>query len=389
MSRFHSYLNSTVTILSEYDGTQPFSLFIRRFFSRHKKYGSRDRWLISDYCFFYFRLGKALIDLDMEERILVGIFLCSEFPNRMLETHKPEWNEKAGAGFVEKCQILGIDPQQLLEELFPWKEQLGANIDFEAFAESYFTKPDVFLRIRPGKENSIRPRLKSSKVPFKEILSTCISVSPKEKVDRVLSIDSTVVVQDLSSQKVGDFLKEVLTSDDLNVWDCCAASGGKSILAYDINPNIELTVSDIRPQILDNLKARFELAGINNYESTVVDLSSNGNEIPNAPFDVIIADVPCTGSGTWGRTPEQLFYFDEAKIGEYASLQRTIVKNAVPNLKEGGALVFITCSVFKQENEENVEFIRQDLGFELVRAETIPGYDQKADSMFAAVFKKG
>ena len=111
--------------------------------------------------------------------------------------------------------------------------------------------------------------------------------------------------------------------------------------------------------------------------------------MPNAPFDVIIDDVPCTGSGTWGRNPEQLFYFDEARIGEYALLQRSIISNAVPHLKQGGALVYITCSVFKQENEENVAFIEQELGLKHVRSGSIPGYELKADSMFAAVFKKG
>ena len=325
----------------------------------------------------------------MEERVLTGIFLCSEMPNKMLETHKPEWNERAGTSFEEKCEVLGVSPTEVLAALFPWEEALSEGIEHEPFAQSYFTKPDVFLRLRPRERDSVRPRLKSAHVPFKDISTTTISVSPKEKVDQILSIDYTAVIQDLSSQKVGDFLKEVLMEDQPKVWDCCAASGGKSILAYDINPTIKLTVSDIRPQILNNLEARFETAGITKYNAFVTDLSSPQSDIPNASFDVIIADVPCTGSGTWGRNPEQLFYFDEARIGEYALLQRSIITNAVHHLKPGGALVYITCSVFKQENEENVGFIEQELGLKCIRSGSIPGYELKADSMFAAVFKRG
>ena len=389
MSRFHSYLNSAVTILSGYDGTQPFSLYIKRFFSRNKKYGSRDRWLISDYCFFYFRLGRAFQHLDMEERILTGIFLCSTHSNRMLETHRPDWDSHVIYPLDEKLKYLGLNPEQVLEELFPWRDQLSEDINAAEFARSYFIKPDVFLRIRPGKGGSIRPRLKSAHIPYLEISPDTISVSPKEKVDRVLSIDSTVVIQDLSSQKVGAFLSDALGKEECRVWDCCAASGGKSILAVDANPAIQLTVTDIRPQILENLDQRFEVAGITDYHRQVLDLANLPESVPNAPFDVIIADVPCTGSGTWGRNPEQLFYFEEAKIGEYAALQRTIVSNAISQLTPGGSLVYITCSVYREENEENVEFFQQELGLDLVRSGTIPGYELKADSMFAAVLRKG
>tara|TARA_Y100001935_G_scaffold238369_1_gene224801 strand:- start:158742 stop:159911 length:1170 start_codon:yes stop_codon:yes gene_type:complete len=388
MSRFHSYLNSTATILSEYDGTQPFSLFLKRYFSRHKKFGSRDRRLIGDYCFFYFRLGNAFKERSMDERILTGIFLCSTQPNRMLETHKPDWNERAGDELSEKLNFLGISEDELYRTLFPFYEFLSEGILHHAYARSFFTKPDVFLRIRPGKEASVRPRLKSAHIPFKEHGAFSLSVSPKEKIDQIFNVDSTLVIQDLSSQRVGNVMRPVLEGKDLNVWDSCAASGGKSILAYDINPKITLTVTDVRTNILNNLSERFEKAGIDTYKSAVMDLSNPVEGVPGAPFDVIIADVPCTGSGTWARTPEQLFYFDEAKISEYASLQRTIIQNALPHLKKGGHLIYITCSVFRQENEENVTFIEEELGLTKLSADIIAGYEVRADSMFASVFRK-
>ena len=73
---------------------------------------------------------------------------------------------------------------------------------------------------------------------------------------------------------------------------------------------------------------------------------------------MIIADVPCTGSGTWGRTPEQLYYFEDRKIEEYASLQKQIVTNVISHLAPGGYFLYITCSVFKKENEEAIDFIK-------------------------------
>lgn len=387
MSRFYSYLNSATAILNEYEGKEPFSIFLKSFFRKHKKYGSRDRRLISGYCYQYFRLGKAYLNLSVEERILIGVFFCTYSPNKMLETHKPEWNEASGIDLREKCLMAGINPETLFLELFPWNDELSRDIEFLPFVQSFFAQPDVFLRIRPGKKEALKYKFKSKHVPYKELSPHTLSVAPTAKVSDFLSIDSEVVIQDLSSQRVGELLAEVLASDHHKVWDCCAASGGKSILAYDLNPSIKLTVSDIRESILYNLRSRFESAGILNYDTVQVDLTQSST-ILNSPFDVIIADVPCSGSGTWGRTPEQISYFEESKIKEYAQLQQTIVSNVIPHLKPGGVLVYITCSVFKKENEENAEFFKQEYRLEELKREVLKGYNEKADSMFVSVLKK-
>lgn len=387
MSRFHSYLNSTVQILSEYDGKTPFSLFIRKFFSRYKKYGSRDRRLISDYCYQYFRIGKAFATQPIEERILIGRFLCSTGPNRMLEVHRPEWNGLVSISIDSKIDALNVKKSHIMEAVFSWREELSPSIEFEAFVTSYFTQPDVFLRIRPGKEETIRLKLKGHHISNQKVSENTLSVEANSKVDQVLSIDKEAVIQDLSSQRVGEFISPLLTEDNLKVWDCCAASGGKSIMMYDINPKIQLTVSDVRESILRNLKTRFEEAGIHNYNSILLDLSQ-AQSLSNAPFDVVIADVPCTGSGTWGRTPEQLSYFEISTTKKYVDLQRAIVSNAIPHLKPGGYLVYITCSVFKKENEENVEYLINEFDLEEVNGGLLKGYDQKADSMFVSVLKK-
>ena len=136
------------------------------------------------------------------------------------------------------------------------------------------------------------------------------------------------------------------------------------------------------------MEKRFEKAGIKNYKSFVIDLTSSNLKPRTSNFKLIIADVPCTGSGTWSRTPEQLYFFDERKIETYAALQKKIVSNAIPQLQPGGIFVYITCSVFKKENEENVDFLKENFHLKLKQMEVLKGYDKKADSMFIAVFEK-
>jgi 16S rRNA (cytosine967-C5)-methyltransferase len=187
----------------------------------------------------------------------------------------------------------------------------------------------------------------------------------------------------------------------VTAWDCCAASGGKSILLYDVlKRHVELTVSDIRLSILLNLHQRFFKAGIKSYDYFLGDLSvadykfpaltSKGTQgvLPLYNYQLIVCDVPCTGSGTWSRTPENLAYFKIASIDEYAKRQKQIVTNVVPYLQQDGLLFYITCSVFKKENEEVVDFIKEKFQLQVLHMELLKGYDKKADSMFVAVLKK-
>lgn len=387
VSRYHSYLNSASAILSAYKGEEPFTSFIKKYFSQHKKFGSKDRKQVSHLCYCYFRLGKALNEVPVEERVLIALFLCSHQPDEILKELKPEWNEKIELPVEEKLSF--IDHKFSIQEIFPWQDELSEAIQKEVFTLSHLEQPDLFLRLRPGKEAIVKQKLDKGGIEFQTISNNCITLSNSSKIDALIQLDKEAVVQDYISQRVSEFMELVgrRPSDELRVWDCCAASGGKSIMAKDILGGIDLMVSDVRESILHNLEYRFQQAGIKNYESFVADLSRPLN-IPISTFNLIIADVPCTGSGTWGRTPEQMYYFEKNKIKEYAALQRKIVATAITQLEPGGYLLYITCSVFKKENEEAVDFIKNEFKLELVKVELLKGYDKKADTMFAALLKK-
>src|SRR5690242_6531138 len=118
----YSYLKSAVQILDEYKGDEPLSAFLKKYFGRNKKYGSRDRKHVSHLCYCYFRLGKGLVDMSRHERILTGLFLCSDKSNDLLGVLNPEWNMRTGLPLREKLLI--INSPLLMNDVFPWKREL-------------------------------------------------------------------------------------------------------------------------------------------------------------------------------------------------------------------------------------------------------------------------
>lgn len=399
--RYHSYLNSAKAIIELYKGDTPFAIFLKKYFNANKKYGGKDRKQIATLCYNFYRLGKAVPQLPAEEKIIVASFLCEHAGNDFLQFHKPEWNQIILKPIAEKMVIAGFT----VADVFPWPEELSNGIDAELFSYSFFNQPDLFLRIRPGNKETVIKKLHDAGIRFNMLLNDCLALPNSTKIDALLEIDKEVVVQDYNSQQVLNFIKEQEKSytepeiksrkqeskikHPVSVWDCCAASGGKAMLAYDIlNGQIELTVSDIRESILANLKNRFETAGIKNYKLFVADLADPQSLIADSQFEIVICDAPCTGSGTWSRTPEQLYYLKRKTIDAYVAMQQQIVSHVIPHVQSGGTFIYITCSVFKNENEEMVNFIKEKFHLQLLQMELLKGYDKKADSMFVAVFKK-
>ncbi len=390
--RFHSYFNTAVLLIKAYTGSMPLAHYLKNYFAQHKKHGSKDRKYISHLCYCYYRLGHALKEMSIEDRLKTTVFLCNDDITKWVILFDETWLANHSSILDTRITFLkevsGFDVLQI----FPWHTNLNAGIDAEAFAKSHLIQPDLFLRLRPRKKDIVASKLTAAGIPYTEINESCLSLPNNSQVDKIITLNEEAVVQDYSSQQIASFLRSVQLETEnykleTRIWDCCAASGGKSILAYDTFKNINLTVSDIRASIINNLKTRFAEAGMKNYKSFVADLSLTPSTLNLTPFELIICDAPCSGSGTWGRTPEQLHFFTADKITYYTALQQKITQNVLPCVKQSGYFLYITCSVFAAENETMADIIKQR-GFTLVKSAVLTGYDKKADTMFAALFKK-
>lgn len=393
MSRWYSYINSAKKIVENYKGAEPLSAFLKDYFRQHAKYGSKDRKYITHLCYSYYRMGSALTNLSTEEKIKTALFLCNDEAAEWQILFDENWLQAWSKKPAERIHFVkGFYPEFLLNNIFSFHNELSEGINNNEFDRSYLIQPDVFFRIRPGKHSLAVQKLNAININFKKVSENCFSVANTSKLDAVIDINKEAVIQDYSSQRIQEFLvtvkQEITKNTALKIWDCCAASGGKSILAFDTFNRIELTVSDVRPAIINNLKKRFNEAGINKYQSFVADLTKKIINIPESYFQLIIFDAPCSGSGTWGRTPEQHYFFSKKTIDDYAALQKKIAGMVVPHLESGGYFLYITCSVFKKENEAVAAYIKNNFGMAVMKQELLKGYNQKADTLFAVLFKK-
>lgn len=376
-------LRTFITLLESYPAETPLYKFLPGYFRLNKKMGSTDRRIAARLIYNYFRMGKALANRPPQERLIAAEFLCNHQENSFLSFYKPDLAENMALPIADKILILQKQyPDFKLEEVFPFEKHLSAGIDPMLFLSSFFLQPDLFIRIQKGHETSVRRILTDAGVIFKLKSEQCLALPNGTKLDQLFTAQRYFEVQDESSQLTARYFQPRKWE---NWWDACAASGGKTLLLHEQEPDLKLVVSDIRESVLDNLDERLQLAGIRKYQKKVIDLTQNVDSVlHDYAFDGIILDAPCTGSGTWGRTPEMISQFSVSRIAFFQQLQKTIALNVLKYLKPGKPLIYITCSAFREENEEVVNYLIKEAGLVLESSELLKGYERKSDTMFVA-----
>lgn len=381
--RVEHHVSAFEQALSSYDGVLPLHRHLFAYFKQHKQMGSSDRRWASRYIYSFFRLGKALSKLEVLQRLAIADFLCHDTLSLITASYLPDFEKLIAISLDEKIELVKKTyPAFKLAEVFPFDLVLSDGINAEEFYKSFFIQPDLFIRVKETHIQAVINQLQSNNVQFREVSAVTLALPNGTKLEQVINDSRLYQIQDFSSQKTGSYFEP--NKYDY-WWDCCAASGGKSLLLHSLEPNIELLVSDIRENSLNNLQERFELAGIKKYHLKVIDLLKNNDQIlHHYEFDGVLLDAPCSGAGTWGRTPEMLNFFEKYKVDNYVKLQKAIGASVVKYLKVNKPLIYITCSVFKAENEDVVKYLIDNFNLKLDKMELIKGYNNKADNMFVA-----
>ncbi len=168
--------------------------------------------------------------------------------------------------------------------------------------------------------------------------------------------EGRVSIQDEASQLVA-----LLVGRGEKVLDCCAAPGSKTSLLARRNPQAQVFAADLHPHRARLLR---ELTGLPNVRV----LAADARHLPfNPGFDRILADVPCSGTGTLARNPEIKWRLTPEDLLDLQSRQVAILKSALAQLAPGGRLLYSTCSLEREENETVVEAVLADVAeFKLI-----------------------
>jgi 16S rRNA (cytosine967-C5)-methyltransferase len=192
-------------------------------------------------------------------------------------------------------------------------------------------------------------------------------------------------VQDEGSQLLAG-LMEVKPGD--LVMDYCSGSGGKTLaFAPKMKGSGQIYLHDIRPFALQEARNRLRRAGIQNAQTILSD-SPNLKKIKKK-MDWVLADVPCSGTGTLRRNPDMKWKFEEAVLERLIGQQRNIFEKALSYMKPDGRIVYGTCSILQQENQQQIDHFIKTYDLEIVGDvfQTLPSYGEM-DGFFGAVLKR-
>lgn len=239
--------------------------------------------------------------------------------------------------------------------------------DLLTFANSTLYPAKTHLRISKPSINkqTVIDELNSKEIKynFGEYSDNAIILNDRTNL---LNLDAykngLVEIQDETSQLITYSLG--LTGDE-KVWDACAGAGGKALHIFEyLGLKGTLVATDTNKKKLDELYNRLRKSG--NHGIKIHSITNNNLSILEKynGFDVILIDAPCSGSGTYKRNPQKLLTYDKENIKQFAQKQTGILNSYAKFLKTGGKLLYVTCSLYREENEAIInKFINQNRNF--------------------------
>jgi 16S rRNA (cytosine967-C5)-methyltransferase len=194
------------------------------------------------------------------------------------------------------------------------------------------------------------------------ILNT--SANPLQKTDFFEA--GVLRIQDEGAQLISYLIKP---DSNESILDACAGSGGKTThLAAILKNKGRIVAIDRNPEKIAELKLEAARLGINIIETQTGDLEAGLDDSLKEKFDYVLVDAPCSGTGTLRRNPEIKWRTTEKDLHNFTAIQKLILQNASAAVKKGGCLIYSTCSLLPEENENIVDdFLKHNPDFSLCR----------------------
>lgn len=284
---------------------------------------------------------------------------------------------------IEKLAIETSHPAWLIER---WTNAFGV-VEAEAFARANNLVPPTAFRLLNRDESGIIDRLREAGgiVEVSKVAEDAWRVSGVPSLVRDLAVEGKIYLQDEASQLVA---QTVDLQPSERALDLCAAPGGKTTLIAQRAGNSALIVaSDRSPKRLDTVIKISASHHLTSIKSLLLD-AAQPLPFENNVFDRVLIDAPCSGTGTLRRNPEIRWRISETDIRELAAQQKLFLNRAARVLKPGGQLVYSTCSVERDENEDVIgAFVESHRDFQLQKTSRTWPQREGTDGFFIASFR--
>ncbi|WP_019219976.1 RsmB/NOP family class I SAM-dependent RNA methyltransferase [Bartonella florencae] len=235
-------------------------------------------------------------------------------------------------------------------------------------AAALATRPSLDLRVNILKATpeKVLQELAKTKLQSLSWFRQALRIAPSEKFGRHPNVQVEPAfqkghfeIQDLGSQIVAHLAE---ARESMQVLDYCAGAGGKTLaLSANMNNRGQIYAYDLEKARLAPIFDRLRRAGVRN-----VQIRAQKEELKPlvGQMDRVLLDAPCSGTGTWRRRPDAKWRLTLEQVRQRQSAQRTILNESIDYLKQNGHLIYITCSLFVDENEEQIShFLQQNSNF--------------------------
>jgi len=399
------------------NSNMPVDNALKSFFKANRFIGSKDRRFISEYIWEIIRnkLKAEFVSKDKSARnILISYLAYFKYftiddLNEIFDGEKYS-PEKLSADEVDHINHLSetdIDLPDYVEAETPkWLYEKAKSI-YGKSTNKYLielNKPATAdFRVNSKRIDRIIDDLKLEGLDFIKTPLSPIGIRSENRINinNCLSFkDGSIEVQDEASQ-IASILCDVKEGEE--VIDYCAGACGKSLAISSINNNkIKLYAHDINDRRLSKATDRIKRAGAN-----IELLYHKDFEKLNNKFDRFIIDAPCSGTGTWRRSPDAKFRLTQEELDRITSIQKEVLDIAHQNTKSDGYIVYITCSILREENEAQIEaFMNRYDDIKQVDVKDVWGkkislkypsndkylrlspYENNTDGFFISIFKK-
>ena len=310
-----------------------------------------------------------------------------------LANNLTHYKDYVNAVLREVCRI-NLDEEDLGDEIkFSINKELLKMLNksyskktVKKLLKSFFYKSDFVIKQNKLKENNLKTNLENQGFVLEEhpfLKDSFIVRNPESIIDTNEFKEGKFIIQDGSCSLCAEVLEPMENSV---VLDICAAPGSKSCNIQELTNNQSIIYcNDINNNKIDRIKENVYKCGVENVQYLNFDATILQEDLINK-FDRILVDAPCSATGVINKNPEIKLFRTKKGVEDLVETQRRILENCEKYLKKGGILVYSTCSLLKEENEENVDYIENKLN---LKREDIDFYGDKNEFIKLMPFQKG